>query len=166
VRHISILSGESPTQKYRGFINLIAIMFVILNLRNIVDNFYRYGARFQKAPFEFLPYSATIGFLTLYVFIELAYRLDRLRFHRIMSDSLVRFLLKVNQVTLLTYVVLYCRNFLKDNPVSGLCFTMLGLVLFLKLISYMQVNSEVMAILDRSAALARSEFNEFVFANH
>jgi hypothetical protein len=43
---------------------------------------------------------------------------------------------------------------------------MLGLVLFLKLISYMQVNSEVMAILDRSAALARSEFNEFVFANH
>jgi len=64
------------------------------------------------------------------------------------------------------YVVLYCRNFLKDNPVSGLFFTMFALVLFLKLISYMQVNSEVLAILERSAALARSEFNEFVFANH
>lgn len=51
VRHISILSGESPTQKYRGFLNLIAIMFVVLNLRNITDNFLKYGARFTKAPF-------------------------------------------------------------------------------------------------------------------
>jgi diacylglycerol O-acyltransferase 1 len=166
VRHISILSGESPTQKYRGFINLIAIMFVILNLRNIVDNFYRYGARFKNAPFEFLPYSATIGFCTLLVFAELAYRLDRLRFHRILSDSATRLLLNVNQVTLLVYIALYCANFLRNNPVSGLLFTGFGLVLFLKLISYMQVNTEILSILDRSAALARSEFNEFVFANH
>lgn len=89
VRHISILSGESPTQKYRGFINLIIIMFVVLNLRNIVDNFFRYGARFTKKPLEFLPIGAALGFLSLFVFVELAWRLDRLRFHRILSDQTV-----------------------------------------------------------------------------
>jgi hypothetical protein len=50
VRHVSILSGESTTQKYRGFINLIVIMFVVLNLRNMFDNFVKYGLRFLKYP--------------------------------------------------------------------------------------------------------------------
>lgn len=59
-------------------------------------------------------------------------------------------------MTLLVYVVLYCRKFLHSNPVSGISFTALGLVLFLKLISYMQVNTEIMSLLDRSAALVRS----------
>jgi hypothetical protein len=36
IKHISILSGESPTQRFRGFINLAAVMFLILNLRNII----------------------------------------------------------------------------------------------------------------------------------
>lgn len=89
VRHISILSGESPTQKYRGFINLVLIMFVVLNLRNIVDNFFRYGARFTNAPLEFVPLSALIGFSSLMFFVELAYRLDRLRFHKRLSDLVV-----------------------------------------------------------------------------
>lgn len=30
----------------------------------------------------------------------------------------------------------------------------------------MQVNTEILSLLDRSAALDRSEFNEFIFANH
>jgi hypothetical protein len=86
VRHISILSGESTTQKYRGFINLIMIMFIVLNLRNIYDNFRTYGIRFTQHPLEFVPYSATIGFLLLFVFVELGFRLDRLRFHHLISD--------------------------------------------------------------------------------
>ena len=89
VRHVSILSGESTTQRYRGFINLVIIMFVILNLRNIVDNFFRYGARFRSAPFDFLPISASLGMASLYLFVELAYRLDRLRFHRHLGDLTV-----------------------------------------------------------------------------
>lgn len=59
-------------------------------------------------------------------------------------------------MTLLVYIALYCANFLKNKPVSGSLFTSFGLVLFLKLISYMQVNTEILSILDRSAALARS----------
>ncbi len=75
------------------------------------------------------------------MFVELAYRIDRLRFHKILSNSLARLLLKVNQVTLLVYVGLYCTKFLDKNPVSGIAFTTLGLVIFLKLVSYMQVNT-------------------------
>lgn len=74
--------------------------------------------------------------------------------------------MKVNQVTLLVYIAIYCQKFLSKNPVSGITFTALGLVIFLKLISYMQVNTEILALLDRISAMGRSEFNEYVFANH
>ena len=89
MRHVSILSGESTSQRYRGFINLIVIMFIVLNLRNIYVNFKKYGVRFAQYPMEFLPWSATIGFSFLFVFVELGFRLDRLRFHRILSDTVV-----------------------------------------------------------------------------
>jgi hypothetical protein len=89
VRHISILSGESTTQKYRGFINLIVIMFVVLNLRNIYDNFLKYGVRFIEVPMDFVPHIASLGFLFLLAFVELGYRLDRLRFHRKLPDRFV-----------------------------------------------------------------------------
>jgi hypothetical protein len=64
-------------------------MFIVLNLRNIIDNFLRYGARFKKSPSDFLPLSGFLGVLSILFFIELAFRLDRLRFHHILSDSLV-----------------------------------------------------------------------------
>ena len=110
VRHISILSGESTSQKYRGFINLIVIMFIVLNLRNIYDNFVRYGIRFLEYPLEFVPYSATIGFFYLFIFIELAYRLDKLRFHRILSDKLV-VLITVFREYCLKLIRLVCCSF-------------------------------------------------------
>ncbi len=64
-------------------------MFIVLNIRNIYDNFVNYGIRFVSYPQEFLPLAAVIGFFFLFAFIELAYRLDKLRFHRILSDRLV-----------------------------------------------------------------------------
>lgn len=67
---------------------------------------------------------------------------------------------------LLVYVALYCRKYLNENPIFGMIFTMMGTVLFLKLVSYMQVNTELMNLLERSSSLARAEFNDFVFAHH
>lgn len=61
---------------------------------------------------------------------------------------------------------LYCQKYLTAKPLSGITLTSLGIVFVLKLISYTQVNSEIFSLLNRSAALARSEFNDFVFANH
>lgn len=88
VQHISILSGESPTQRFRGFINLIAIFFVVLNLRNIIDNFLFYGARFTNTPLQFIPLESIIGFCLMFLFIEFAYFVDRLRFGKIIKESL------------------------------------------------------------------------------
>ena len=34
--------------------NLIGIMFIILNLRNIIDNFFKYGVQFGKSPSDFI----------------------------------------------------------------------------------------------------------------
>ena len=64
-------------------------MFIVLNIRNIYDNFVKYGIRFFNMPMEFVPYTATIGFAFLLLFVELGYRLDRLRFHRILPDPTV-----------------------------------------------------------------------------
>ena len=64
-------------------------MFIVLNLRNIYVNFKKYGARFLDYPLEFVPWSATIGFGFIFIFVELAFRLDRLRFHRLLSDQVV-----------------------------------------------------------------------------
>lgn len=57
---------------------------------------------------------------------------------------------------LLIYIAVYCQRFLSKNPVSGIAFTMLGLVIFLKLISYMQVNTEILHLLQRIASLGKS----------
>lgn len=50
-------------------------------------------------------------------------------------------MLKVNQIALLVYVGLYCNKYLGENPLSGISFTAMSIVLFLKLVSYMQVNT-------------------------
>jgi hypothetical protein len=64
-------------------------MFVVLNLRNIYDNFVKYGLRFLQYPTEFFPITAFLGFLLELVFLELGYRINRLRFHNLLSDETV-----------------------------------------------------------------------------
>lgn len=71
-----------------------------------------------------------------------------------------------NQFALLLFLYLYCSKYLTSKPISGISLTTLGLVFTLKLISYMQVNSEIFSLLQRNSALARSEFSDYVFANH
>jgi len=62
-------------------------MFLVLNLRNIIDNFLYYGFRFRAKPLEFIPPILVIAFLGLIIFIELAYHLERLRFSRVIDDK-------------------------------------------------------------------------------
>lgn len=44
-------------------------MFLILNIRNIIDNFLGYGIRFKAAPLEFVPISSILAFSGLLVFL-------------------------------------------------------------------------------------------------
>lgn len=85
VQHISILSGGSPTQRYRGFINLAAIMFLVLNLRNIIDNFYHYGVQFKRTPGDFIPFHTLVATASLSVFVIYAFLLEKMKFNRVIS---------------------------------------------------------------------------------
>jgi hypothetical protein len=80
VKHISILSGESPIQRFRGFINLASIMFLVLNIRSIIDNFINYGIKFQNTPFEYLPIHFLAALALLNGFPVFAYTIEKLRF--------------------------------------------------------------------------------------
>lgn len=53
----------------------------------MVDNFYRYGYRFQNQPFEFLPIEAFIGTFSLLMFVGLAYNVEKLRFSHVLKDT-------------------------------------------------------------------------------
>lgn len=67
---------------------------------------------------------------------------------------------------LLVYVGIYCNCYGHGSPVSFMLLTVIGMVTFLKLVSYMQVNTELFHLLNRSASLKKKEFNEYVFGNH
>ena len=87
VKHISILSGESPTQRFRGFMNLIGIMFVILNLRNIIDNFVKYGVRFQRSPSDFIALDTIIAIFGLLLFPTMIHLVEKIKFKKYASKG-------------------------------------------------------------------------------
>lgn len=41
----SLMSSESPEQRYRGFLNLAMLLLFVLNLRNILTNWKQHGLR-------------------------------------------------------------------------------------------------------------------------
>lgn len=44
----SLLSSESHEQRFRGFMNLGAIVLVVYNLRAIISNFVKYGNQLAR----------------------------------------------------------------------------------------------------------------------
>lgn len=61
-------------------------MFIILNLRNIIENFQRYGTQFNNAPRDFLPLSLLIimpSMIIIYPYIS--YTIERLKFKQKLS---------------------------------------------------------------------------------
>jgi hypothetical protein len=58
----------------------------------------------------------------------------------------------LNQCLLLVYNIQFCQE-LEGNPIEGCVFTVFCLVFLLKLISYMQVNSELLSVLKRLNSL-------------
>ncbi len=71
----------------------------------------------------------------------------------------------LNQFLLMVYNIQFCQE-LQGNPIEGCLFTVFCVVFLLKLISYMQVNSELLVALKRLNSLGEREFNEYMFANH
>ena len=68
--------------------NLIGIMFVILNLRNIIDNFYKYGLQFHRAPDEFIELHTVAACIGTSFFPLMIYFLEKIKFRRLISKKM------------------------------------------------------------------------------
>ena len=64
---------------------MAGVMFLILNLRNIIDNFIRYGLQFGSAPSEFIPASFLIAMALFAVFPLNAVAISKLKFKKIFA---------------------------------------------------------------------------------
>ena len=65
-------------------------MFVILNVRNILANYIKYGTQFHHAPRDFIAISVLLGFAGLLViFPGIAFYLEKLKFSHVLSHKVV-----------------------------------------------------------------------------
>ena len=60
-------------------------MFLVLNIRNILDNFYHYGLRFRSTPTEFIPFHTIIATGALSIFVVMAFILEKMKFNEFLS---------------------------------------------------------------------------------
>ena len=67
--------------------NLIGIMFVILNLRNIIDNFVKYGVRFQRSPSDFIALDTIIAIFGLLLFPTMIHLVEKIKFKKYASKG-------------------------------------------------------------------------------
>ena len=128
-------------------------MFLVLNIRNILDNFYKYGLIIQATPSNYIPYDTLAAIGSLFIFIVFAFLLEKMRFNKVLGASITvqlflfqKFLITINWISILTLNLIYCHSYIPE-PVPGVVFTALAIVLALKLISFQQVNSELYKIL-------------------
>lgn len=63
-------------------------MFVILNLRNIIDNFIKYGIQFGTTPTDFIEvHTIGAGFGAMF-FPMMLYFIEKIRFNKYMSQKI------------------------------------------------------------------------------
>lgn len=62
---------------------------MILNLRNILDNFIRYGIMFGRTPTAFVPIDYMIALFLLALFPFNAFCLEKLKFKFLLAPALV-----------------------------------------------------------------------------
>lgn len=60
-------------------------MFLILNIRNILDNFLRYGIQFGQTPTAFVPVNYIIALGLLAIFPVIAFGIEKLKFKNILT---------------------------------------------------------------------------------
>lgn len=60
-------------------------MFIILNLRNILDNFIKYGIQFKQDPGEFVPLHTVLFILALGLFPLISLFVEKMKFKKLIS---------------------------------------------------------------------------------
>lgn len=66
----------------------MGVMFIILNVRNIIENFRKYGIQFKQDPGDFIPIHTIFALFGLIIFPLTAFYIERIKFLHILPLKL------------------------------------------------------------------------------
>ncbi|GAB6020764.1 Diacylglycerol O-acyltransferase 1 [Chamberlinius hualienensis] len=141
----SLLSSSSGYENYRGFLNLCIVLLVLSNGRVALENFIKYGILvdpfmwvrfFLQEPF----YWPALNLITVVnVFILVGFAIEKWLSKQIISERVGRITHFINCAAVLIFPVVYLWNF-NVQPLGASAALGLYSIVFLKLVSYIQVN--------------------------
>ncbi|RKO91026.1 MBOAT, membrane-bound O-acyltransferase family-domain-containing protein, partial [Blyttiomyces helicus] len=142
ISRASPLSKESPEQNYRGFFNLAMLLLAVSNLRLAIENYMKYGFLLS------LPLQSVDGGDLGWAFVSFAWQLVPLVLAFVIESSSARTLhstgilhfINISLCLVIPILISWFKishPFISSLPISTSC------VLFLKLISYALVNSDL-----------------------
>lgn len=170
----SLFSSSSGYTNYRGFLNLCILLLVVSNARLAVENILKYGI--LADPFWFIsvflaePYHWPNLILVLggSVFVYIAYTTELLLARNTVPHRLGMSVHVINCFILLCTPVAVILK-LQPNPVASCMSCAMYTLLFLKLVSYVQVNSWCRkacgAEISRKMLLHPESFSHFIDRN-
>lgn len=145
----SYLSPEGPPQSYRGFFNLAMILLFVSNFRLLLETIRTYGSiitrlqqipdTFSEDPWKDAPYFA--GFLYFEVYIITTYLIELLLSKGTLKEGFGMLLHYVNIHFFFFSTMVIVWKYI-ENPIVGGILTGSAIILYTKLISYVQANQD------------------------
>ena len=140
----SLLSSESPKQNYRGFVNLVLIVFIVLNVRLVIANILKYGWLAFQWDLQYL-LSSTPCLVCLGSFpipILMSYYTEKLAARGRLSD-LACFVSHGISTSFCLVCPTWVITTTQAPPAFGAALLLLANVLWLKLFSYAHANMDL-----------------------
>ena len=147
----SLLSSDGPPQSFRGFFNLAMIVLVVSNFRLLLSTVGAFGSIFMRlkelpmtfveteAPWKDAPFLA--GFLFFKLSVIITYGIELLLSKGTLTEGLGMTLHYGNIHIFFLSTVTIVWSWI-DNPIIGGILTGSAIILYLKLISYVQANQD------------------------
>lgn len=146
----SLLSMEAPPQNYRGFLNLLVIALVVMNIRLVIENLLKYGilVRFRTTIFQKWDQSWP-SFLTVVIISTLnpflGFLVEKYAALGKLSVKAAQCLHTVNIVAVF-FIPLYVIYYSNSTLESGYILAFACLILTMKLISYAHVSHDIRSL--------------------
>ncbi|KAI8806851.1 MBOAT, membrane-bound O-acyltransferase family-domain-containing protein [Cladochytrium replicatum] len=147
VQRPSPLSKESPEQNYRGFFNLSMLVLFVSNLRLIIENYMKYGLLLYLPSIPAADVAIVVFALALVpLFVYIAYRIEKLAVREITTTKPTADFVWRAHITNIVFSLVIPTTiswFLIKSPLAAAIPLFPATVIFLKLISYALVNSDL-----------------------
>ncbi|KAJ9057755.1 hypothetical protein DSO57_1019542 [Entomophthora muscae] len=140
----SILAKDAPPQSYRGFLTLAMLVLLATNIRLVIENLLKYGV-LVTLPSRTISDKDWVLFSLVFIFLQFSILLSLL-IEKMLSrsnGSVIWVLLHWANICSLIVVPTYTVYFVIFHPLVGGVAMSLSLILFLKLASFLLVNSDL-----------------------